>query len=113
MLRRPPYLESLETRKEMERHINELFDMDFIRKEGHNEIVKITTPICITGSDGKYRLCGYLRALNNYTKADRHPRQAGKSQIHNQDGFYERLSLEWNQTKLHEANQNYMSYGNK
>ncbi|MBW0484726.1 hypothetical protein O181_024441 [Austropuccinia psidii MF-1] len=47
--------------------------MDFIRKIGHNEIVKITTPILITLHDGKSRLCGDSRALNNYTKADRYP----------------------------------------
>ncbi|MBW0483629.1 hypothetical protein O181_023344 [Austropuccinia psidii MF-1] len=38
MLRRPPYPESLETRKEIEKHINELLEMDVIRKIGHNEI---------------------------------------------------------------------------
>ncbi|MBW0571047.1 hypothetical protein O181_110762 [Austropuccinia psidii MF-1] len=73
MLRRPPYPESLETRKEIEQHINELLDMDVIRKIGHNEIVEITTPVLITWHDGKSRLCGYFRALNNYTKADRYP----------------------------------------
>ncbi|MBW0556629.1 hypothetical protein O181_096344 [Austropuccinia psidii MF-1] len=41
MLRRPPYPESLETRKEIEKHINELQDMDVIRKIGQNEIVAI------------------------------------------------------------------------
>ncbi|MBW0544723.1 hypothetical protein O181_084438 [Austropuccinia psidii MF-1] len=35
-LRRPPYPEILETRKEIEKHINELLDMDAIRKIGHN-----------------------------------------------------------------------------
>ncbi|MBW0495024.1 hypothetical protein O181_034739 [Austropuccinia psidii MF-1] len=39
ILRRPPHPESLETRKEIEKHINELLDMDVIRKIGHNEIV--------------------------------------------------------------------------
>ncbi|MBW0498219.1 hypothetical protein O181_037934 [Austropuccinia psidii MF-1] len=48
MLRRPPYPEGLETREEMEKHINELLDMDVIRKIGHNEIVEITTPALIT-----------------------------------------------------------------
>ncbi|MBW0490297.1 hypothetical protein O181_030012 [Austropuccinia psidii MF-1] len=57
MLRRPPYPASLETRKEIEKHVNELLDMDFIRKIGHNEIVEITTPALITCNDGKYRLC--------------------------------------------------------
>ncbi|MBW0487721.1 hypothetical protein O181_027436 [Austropuccinia psidii MF-1] len=70
MLRRPPYPASLETRKEIEKHINEFLDMDVIRKIGHNEIVEITTPVLITWNDGKSRLCGNFRTLNNYTKAD-------------------------------------------
>ncbi|MBW0502127.1 hypothetical protein O181_041842 [Austropuccinia psidii MF-1] len=73
MLRRPPYPEGLENRKEIEKHINELLEMDFLRKIGHNEIVKITTPVLITWHDRKSRLCGDFRALNNYTKADRYP----------------------------------------
>ncbi|MBW0582698.1 hypothetical protein O181_122413 [Austropuccinia psidii MF-1] len=36
MLRRPTYPASLETRKEIEKHINELLEMDVIRKIGHN-----------------------------------------------------------------------------
>ncbi|MBW0542241.1 hypothetical protein O181_081956 [Austropuccinia psidii MF-1] len=47
--------------------------MDVIRKIGHNEIVEITTPVLITWHDGKSRLCGDFRALNNYTKAYRYP----------------------------------------
>ncbi|MBW0470971.1 hypothetical protein O181_010686 [Austropuccinia psidii MF-1] len=73
MLRRPPYPESLETSKEIEKHINGLLDMDVIRKIGHNEIVEITTPVQITWHDGKSRLYGDFRAMNNYTKADRYP----------------------------------------
>ncbi|MBW0488004.1 hypothetical protein O181_027719 [Austropuccinia psidii MF-1] len=73
MHRRPPYTESLETIKEIEKHINELLEMDVIRKIGHNEVVEITTPVLITWHDGKYRLCWDLRALNKYTKADRYP----------------------------------------
>ncbi|MBW0547092.1 hypothetical protein O181_086807 [Austropuccinia psidii MF-1] len=65
MLRRAPYPESLETRKEIEKCINELLDMDFSRKIGHNEIVEITTPVLITWNDGKSRLCGDFRSLNN------------------------------------------------
>ncbi|MBW0469124.1 hypothetical protein O181_008839 [Austropuccinia psidii MF-1] len=71
MIRRPPYPESLETRKEIGKHINELLDIDVIKKIGHNEIVEITTPVLITWHDRKSRLCGDFRALNNYTKADR------------------------------------------
>ncbi|MBW0481724.1 hypothetical protein O181_021439 [Austropuccinia psidii MF-1] len=73
MLRRHPYPASLETRKEIERDVNELVDMEVIRKIGHNEIVEITTPFLINWHDGKSRLCGDFRALNNYTKADRYP----------------------------------------
>ncbi|MBW0515781.1 hypothetical protein O181_055496 [Austropuccinia psidii MF-1] len=73
MLRRPTYLANLETRREIEKHINGLLDMDFIRKIGHNEIVEITTPVLITWHDGNSRLYGDFRALNNYTKADRYP----------------------------------------
>ncbi|MBW0556797.1 hypothetical protein O181_096512 [Austropuccinia psidii MF-1] len=47
--------------------------MDVIRKIGHNEIVEITTPVLITWNDGKTRLCGDFRALNNDPKADRYP----------------------------------------
>ncbi|MBW0494750.1 hypothetical protein O181_034465 [Austropuccinia psidii MF-1] len=60
MLRRPPYPD-------------ELLEMDVIRRTGHNEIMEITTPVLITWNDCKSRLCGYFRALNKYTKADRYP----------------------------------------
>ncbi|MBW0551962.1 hypothetical protein O181_091677 [Austropuccinia psidii MF-1] len=73
ILKRPPYPEGLETRKEIEKQINQLLDMDVIIKIGHNEIVEITTPFLITWNDGKYRLHGDFRTLNNYTKADRYP----------------------------------------
>ncbi|MBW0501942.1 hypothetical protein O181_041657 [Austropuccinia psidii MF-1] len=73
MLRRPPYPASLETRKEIEKHINELLEMDLIRKIGQNEIVEITTPVLLTWKNCKYRLCGDFRALNSYTTADRYP----------------------------------------
>ncbi|MBW0513160.1 hypothetical protein O181_052875 [Austropuccinia psidii MF-1] len=56
MLRTPPYQEIPETRKDIEKNINELLDMDAIRKIGQNEIAEITTPV-----------------LYNYTKADRYP----------------------------------------
>ncbi|MBW0484220.1 hypothetical protein O181_023935 [Austropuccinia psidii MF-1] len=72
MLRRPPYPASLETRKEIEKHINELLEMDVIRKIGPNERVEITTPVLITWNDCKSMLCGDFRALNNYTKSDRY-----------------------------------------
>ncbi|MBW0525912.1 hypothetical protein O181_065627 [Austropuccinia psidii MF-1] len=48
MLRRPPCPASLEARKYIEKNINELLEMDVIRKIGHNEIVENTTPVLIT-----------------------------------------------------------------
>ncbi|MBW0482974.1 hypothetical protein O181_022689 [Austropuccinia psidii MF-1] len=48
MLKRRPYPARLETRKEIEKTIKELLDMDVIRSIGHNEIVEITTPVLIT-----------------------------------------------------------------
>ncbi|MBW0475686.1 hypothetical protein O181_015401 [Austropuccinia psidii MF-1] len=103
MLSRPPYPESLETRNEIEKNINELLDMDVISKIGHNEMVEITTPVLITWNNGKSRLCGDFRSLNSYTKADScpiskdtsPPEKAGKIQIHNQNILYEGLSTEW------------------
>ncbi|MBW0586431.1 hypothetical protein O181_126146 [Austropuccinia psidii MF-1] len=53
MLRRPPYPAGLETRKEIEKDINELLGMDVIRKIGHNEMMEITTPVLITWHDNK------------------------------------------------------------
>ncbi|MBW0577602.1 hypothetical protein O181_117317 [Austropuccinia psidii MF-1] len=73
MLRRLPYPASLETRKEIEKHINELLDMDAIRKIGHNEIVEIILRVLIIWHDGNSRLCGDFRALNYYTKGNRYP----------------------------------------
>ncbi|MBW0474826.1 hypothetical protein O181_014541 [Austropuccinia psidii MF-1] len=71
-LRRPSYPASMKAKLEIEKHINEILDLDVIRKIGHNEIVELTTPSLISWHDGKSRLCGDFRALNNYTKADRY-----------------------------------------
>ncbi|MBW0462205.1 hypothetical protein O181_001920 [Austropuccinia psidii MF-1] len=98
MLRRPPYPASLETRKEIEKHLNELLDMDFIRKIGHREIVEITTPVLITWHDGKPWLCADFRALNNYTKSDR---QLKDSEARYGATHTECLFLFWALEKLH------------
>ncbi|MBW0498862.1 hypothetical protein O181_038577 [Austropuccinia psidii MF-1] len=101
MLGRPPYPAGLETRKEIEKHINVLLDMDVIRKIGHNEIVENTTPVLITWHYGNSRLCGDFRALNNYTKAEKYhiprlPHALDKlaktkyiTKIHCMKGFYQ------------------------
>ncbi|MBW0505957.1 hypothetical protein O181_045672 [Austropuccinia psidii MF-1] len=72
--------------------------MDVIRNIGHNKIVELTTPVLITWHDGKSRLCRDVRALNNYTKADR--------QLKDSEGRYgatqtECLCLVWALEKLH------------
>ncbi|MBW0573277.1 hypothetical protein O181_112992 [Austropuccinia psidii MF-1] len=73
MLRKYPNPENLETKKETEKNINELLNMNIIRNIGQNETVEITTTVLITWHDGKSRLCGDFTALNNYTKAGRYP----------------------------------------
>ncbi|MBW0485254.1 hypothetical protein O181_024969 [Austropuccinia psidii MF-1] len=65
ILRRPKYPETLETRNEIEKHVNELLDMDFMRKIGHNEIVEVTTPVLITWHDGKSRVY-YTSHIKNF-----------------------------------------------
>ncbi|MBW0486415.1 hypothetical protein O181_026130 [Austropuccinia psidii MF-1] len=73
ILRRNTNPKSLETSKEIEEHVNELLDPDFIQKIGNTEILEVTTPIKITWHDGRYKLCVDFRGLNKYTKADRYP----------------------------------------
>ncbi|MBW0551279.1 hypothetical protein O181_090994 [Austropuccinia psidii MF-1] len=72
MLTVPSYLESLETKKETEKHINELLEIGLISKIGHNEIVEVTKLDLITWENGKFRLGGDFRALKSYTKKDRY-----------------------------------------
>ncbi|MBW0507868.1 hypothetical protein O181_047583 [Austropuccinia psidii MF-1] len=43
-----------------------------LRRPSYPEM-EIITPVVITWHDGKSRLCGDFRPLNNYTKADRYP----------------------------------------
>ncbi|MBW0522529.1 hypothetical protein O181_062244 [Austropuccinia psidii MF-1] len=44
-----------------------------LRKVGHNEEVKVTTPVIITWNNDKSRMVGDFRALNTYTIPDRYP----------------------------------------
>ncbi|MBW0474638.1 hypothetical protein O181_014353 [Austropuccinia psidii MF-1] len=55
ILRRLPYPAIRETRKEIEKHVNELLDMDFIRKIGHNRIVEVITPFLITCPEDRFQ----------------------------------------------------------
>ncbi|MBW0498973.1 hypothetical protein O181_038688 [Austropuccinia psidii MF-1] len=119
MLKRPPYPASLETRKEIEKHINELLEMDVIRKIGHNEIVEITTPVFITWHDGKSRLCGDFSALNNYKQADRYPipriphalDKLAKSKYITKMDCIKGFHHDGDKPKIHETTQNHIPYG--
>ncbi|MBW0473849.1 hypothetical protein O181_013564 [Austropuccinia psidii MF-1] len=75
ILRRPPYLESLESSREIAKQVNNILEMYFIRKIGHNGIIELPTTFLITWHNGNSRWCGDFRELNNYTKPDRYPRQ--------------------------------------
>ncbi|MBW0540051.1 hypothetical protein O181_079766 [Austropuccinia psidii MF-1] len=69
----PAYPASTKSREALEIHIKELFDLGVIRKFGHNEEVKITTPVIVVWHNGKSRMVGDFRALNTYTVPDRYP----------------------------------------
>ncbi|MBW0566844.1 hypothetical protein O181_106559 [Austropuccinia psidii MF-1] len=71
--RRPLYPESPKSREALVIHIKELLDLGVIRKVGHNEEVEITTPFIVEWHNGKSRMVGDFRALNNYTVPDRYP----------------------------------------
>ncbi|MBW0491589.1 hypothetical protein O181_031304 [Austropuccinia psidii MF-1] len=70
MLRRPPYPESLETRREIEKHINEIQEVDIIKKIGHDEIVEITTPVLINWHYGKSSQLKYSEARYGATQTE-------------------------------------------
>ncbi|MBW0516485.1 hypothetical protein O181_056200 [Austropuccinia psidii MF-1] len=73
LLRRPAYAASPKSREALEIHIKELLDLGVMRKVGHNEEVKITTPVILAWHNGKSRIVGDFRALNTYTVPDRYP----------------------------------------
>ncbi|MBW0580101.1 hypothetical protein O181_119816 [Austropuccinia psidii MF-1] len=68
LLRRPAYPASPKLRDALETHIEELLDVGVIRNVGHNEEVKITTPVIVAWHKGKSRMVGDFKALNTYCK---------------------------------------------
>ncbi|MBW0496287.1 hypothetical protein O181_036002 [Austropuccinia psidii MF-1] len=48
VLRRPAYPESTRAREALERHIKELIQLGVLRNIGHNEEVKVRTPVVIS-----------------------------------------------------------------
>ncbi|MBW0497158.1 hypothetical protein O181_036873 [Austropuccinia psidii MF-1] len=73
VLRRPAYPASFRAREALEKHIQELIQLGVIRKVGHNEEVKVTTPVIIYWNNNKSRMIGDFRALNTYTVPDMYP----------------------------------------
>ncbi|CAH7669578.1 hypothetical protein PPACK8108_LOCUS4217 [Phakopsora pachyrhizi] len=53
VLRRPAYPASPQRRIAIEEHLQDLHDMNILRKIGHNEVVEITTPVIIAWHNGK------------------------------------------------------------
>ncbi|MBW0569653.1 hypothetical protein O181_109368 [Austropuccinia psidii MF-1] len=73
VLRRPAYPASPGAREALEKHIQELIQLGVLRKVGHNEEVKVTTPVIIAWNNDKSRMVGYFGALNTYTVPYRYP----------------------------------------
>ncbi|MBW0512641.1 hypothetical protein O181_052356 [Austropuccinia psidii MF-1] len=73
VLRRPVYPASPRARKALEKHIQELNQLDVLRKVGHNEEVEVTTPVIIAWNNDKSRMVEDFRSLNTYTAPDRYP----------------------------------------
>ncbi|MBW0581095.1 hypothetical protein O181_120810, partial [Austropuccinia psidii MF-1] len=75
LLRRPAYPASPRSREALGNHIKELLYLGVMKKVGHNEEVEIITPVIVAWNNGKSRMVGDFRALNNYTVSDRYPIQ--------------------------------------
>ncbi|MBW0541955.1 hypothetical protein O181_081670 [Austropuccinia psidii MF-1] len=64
VLRRPAYPASRRSREALEKHIQQLIQLDVLRKVGHNEEVEVTKPVIISWSNDKSRMVGDFRAIN-------------------------------------------------
>ncbi|MBW0539792.1 hypothetical protein O181_079507 [Austropuccinia psidii MF-1] len=73
VLRRPAYPSSPRAREALEKHIHELIQLGVLRKVGHNEEGKATTPVNIAWHNDKSRMVRDFRALNTYTATDWYP----------------------------------------
>ncbi|MBW0506685.1 hypothetical protein O181_046400 [Austropuccinia psidii MF-1] len=73
VLKLPAYPASLRAREALEKQIQELIQLGVLRKLGHNEEFKVTTPVIISFNNDKSRMVVDFRALNTYTVPDRYP----------------------------------------
>ncbi|MBW0561350.1 hypothetical protein O181_101065 [Austropuccinia psidii MF-1] len=73
LLIRPAYPASPRANEALEVCIEELMDLGALSKVGNNELVEATTPVIIAWHNGRSRMLGDFRALNNYTIPDRYP----------------------------------------
>ncbi|MBW0493276.1 hypothetical protein O181_032991 [Austropuccinia psidii MF-1] len=73
VLRRLDYAASPRARETLEKHSQELIQLGVLRKIGHNEEVKVTTPFLIAFHNDKSRMVGDFGALNTYTFSDTYP----------------------------------------
>ncbi|MBW0495242.1 hypothetical protein O181_034957 [Austropuccinia psidii MF-1] len=73
LLRRPAYPASSRAGEALEKHIQDFIQLFVLRKVGHNEEVKVTTPVIISLNNDISRMVGDFRELNTYTVTDRYP----------------------------------------
>ncbi|MBW0519632.1 hypothetical protein O181_059347 [Austropuccinia psidii MF-1] len=72
VLRGPDYSTSPRARETLEKNIQELIQLGILRNVGHNEEVKVTTPVLIVWNNDKLRMVVDFKALNTYTVPDRY-----------------------------------------
>ncbi|MBW0486396.1 hypothetical protein O181_026111 [Austropuccinia psidii MF-1] len=73
MLIRTAYKARPRAREALEIQSKELMYLGFLRKVGHNEKVEVATPFVIACNNGKSRMVGDFKALNNYSIPERYP----------------------------------------